>query len=134
MIALVPKPHFSYFIEVGASSPEVSSTVLEQTWVCLIPLDLGSTGLVPHPRYTVQVSVNDCSNPDFSSTKGAGGGQGCTPPQAWESSKKEHQLSLPTPSLHRLLLSGPAVVEPESAPRDAVRVGEPEKGKGEAWE
>lgn len=45
MIALVPKPHF-YFIEreAGASSPEVSSTVLEQNWVCLMPLDLGPTG------------------------------------------------------------------------------------------
>ena len=67
---------------------------------------------------------------------GAGRGQGCTPPQAWESGKKEDQLSLPTlqpgmgvprevrcPSQHWLLLSGPAVVKPESAPRDhAVRV------------
>lgn len=101
MIALVLKPRFSYFIEeeVGASSPEVSSTGLEQTWVCLIPLDLGSTGLVPHPmyQYIVQAPGNDCSNPGFSSTKGAGRGQGCTPPQARESSKKGHQLSLPTP-------------------------------------
>lgn len=101
MIALVLKPRFSYFIEeeVGASSPEVSSTGLEQTWVCLIPLDLGSTGLVPHPmyQYIVQAPGNDCSNPGFSSTKGAGRGQGCTPPQARGSSKKGHQLSLPTP-------------------------------------
>lgn len=38
------------------------------------------------------------------------------------------------PSLHWLLLSGPAAVKPESAPRDAVRVGEPDRGRGEAWE